>query len=178
MARHLPALGWEAVVLTPRHPRRHFAVEKTREHQDFPIPLRRVSDPAGHSYWLQETEYRDPAASKRKPERRPDDGLALPGLYGKEILTPDEVALEVPPARTNWLRDPLAAFRASPDARAGWIRPALEAARAVCEALRPEAVYSISPPVSAHAIAGQIAARAGIPWVADLREPWAGAPAR
>ena len=32
LARRLPALGWEAIVLTPRHPQRRLKVEKTHEH--------------------------------------------------------------------------------------------------------------------------------------------------
>lgn len=151
---------------------------KRREHRDFPIPLRVVSDPAGRPYWLQETGYRDLAASRLIPRRRTEDEPPLPGLYGKEILSAEEAALELSPARRNWLRDPAGALRANPDLRAGWIRPAIDAARAVCEALKPDAVYSISPPVSAHAIAREVAARTGIRWIADLREPWSGGATR
>ena len=174
LARHLPDRDWEAIVLTPRNPRRRDLFVKTREHRDFPIPLRVVRDPAGRTYWLQETDYRDVAAPRMIPRRRIEEEPSLPGLYGKEILSAEEAALELSPRRRGWFRDPAGALRANPDLRAGWIRPAVAAARAVCEALKIDAVYSVSPPVSAHAIARDVAARAGIRWVADLREPWSG----
>jgi hypothetical protein len=178
LARHLPAFGWEVVVLTPRHPRRLLAVEKTREHRNYPIPLRRVIDPAGSPFWLQETEYRDLIPSWRRPIRRTDDGPALPGLYGKEFLDENEAALQEPLSPRGGLQGAIAAFRFNPDSRAGWIRPALDGANAVCEAMKPDAVYSVSPPVSAHAIAARIAKRMRIPWIAGLRDPWRGNPIR
>jgi hypothetical protein len=178
LARRLPSLGWEAIVLTPRHPQRLLAALKTREHRDFPIPLRRVLDPAGNPFWLQETEYRDLRASRRLPARRATDGLTIPGLYGKERIGEDEAALEEPLAPMSAVQSAIAALRFYPDERAGWIRPAIDGALAACAALKADAVYSFSPPVSAHAIAAHIAGRTGLPWVADLREPWRGNPAR
>jgi hypothetical protein len=98
----------------------------------------------------------------------------LPGLYGKQSLDPEEVALREPPApETLWQRL-TTALHCNPDARAGWILPGLQAARAVCRVLSPDAVYSVSPPVSAHRIAMRVARNLKIPWIADLREPWRG----
>jgi len=172
--RHLPKSGWEAIVLTPRHPRRRVTVEKTREHRDCAIPLRRVLDPNGIPYWLQESHYRDVLFSLRKPPPRGEIGAVLPGLYGKQSLDAEEIALEEPPApRTAGQRLALS-LRCNPDARVGWISPGLQAARAVCRALSPDAVYSISPPVTAHRIAMRVARNLKIPWIADLREPWQG----
>jgi hypothetical protein len=177
LARHLPGHGWEVVVLTPRHPRRRLAFERTKEHRDYPIPLRLVKDATGISYWLQETDYRDVFSGWRKI-RWKDDGLALPGLYGREVMTADEIALEDPPAARHILQRMTAAIRSNPDARTGWIGPAVEAALAVSEILKPDAVLSLSPPVSAHAVASRITARMRVPWLADMREAWHGNPVR
>ena len=172
--RHLPKLGWEAIVLTPRHPQRRVTVEKTREHRDCPIPLRRVLDRNGVPYWLQESVYRDVVFSLRRPPSREEAGISLPGLYGKQSLDPEEVALGKPPIpRTLWQRVAFS-LKCNPDARAGWVLPGLQAAHAVCRALSPDAVYSISPPVTTHRIAMRVAENLKIPWIADLREPWQG----
>lgn len=175
-ARHLPEHGWEAIVLTPRHPRRRVTVEKTREHREYPIPLRRVLDPSGIPYWLQETGYRDVLFSLRQAGRPEEIEPSLPGLYGKESLEPELLALEAPPRpRNSWQRIS-SWFRCNPDARAGWIQPGLGAARAVCEALAPDAVYSMSPPMTSHRIAMRVAENLRIPWIADLHESPSDAP--
>src|SRR5512143_2372405 len=84
LARHLPALGWEAIVLTPRHPERRMKIEKTHEHTDYPIPLRLALEPSGIPFWLQETGYQDLLERWRKPERQGNVDQALPGLYGRQ----------------------------------------------------------------------------------------------
>ncbi len=173
LARHLPAFGWEAIVVTPRHPRRRMTVENAREHRDHSIPLRRVLDPSGASFWLQETGYRDLAADWRRNAPIPNADQDLPGLYGRQDPTPEEAGLAPPPRPTSAWRSAVAALRYVPDARAGWIGPATAAARAVAETLRPDAIYSVSPPLSAHCVASRIAADLRVPWLADLRFPWA-----
>lgn len=177
LVRHLPKHDWEAVVLTPRHPSRHSSVEKTREHRDYPIPIRQVIEPSGTLFWLQESTYKDLLFSFRQPAALKELGPALPGLYGKQAIDPEAVALEEPPKPRNAWQRMIASFRCNPDARAGWVLPGLHAAHAVCDALKPDAVYSISPPVTSHRIAMRVAANLKIPWIADLREPWqTGAP--
>jgi hypothetical protein len=172
--RHLPGFGWEAIVLTPRHPQRRVNVEKTREHRDCPIPLRRVLDQGGVPYWLQESAYKDVVFSLRQGPSREQTARDLPGLYGKATLDPEAAALASPPVPRTLLQRAVFFLKCNPDARAGWVLPGLQAARAVCRALRPDAVYSISPPVTSHRIAMRVAENLKIPWIADLREPWRG----
>lgn len=173
IARHLPAFGWEAIVVTPRHPRRRTTVESAREHRDHAIPLRRVIDPSGAPFWLQETAYRDLAAGWRKIAPPANADQDLPGLYGRQEPAPEEAALDPVPRPSKLWHALLAAGRFVPDARAGWIAPAVAAARAAAEILKPDAVYSVSPPLSAHCVASRVAGALGIPWLADLRLPWA-----
>jgi glycosyltransferase involved in cell wall biosynthesis len=59
-----------------------------------------------------------------------------------------------------------------PDTYAGWVPFAVRAAESLCRAERFDIVYSTSPPDSSHLVAMKIARRAGIPWVADFRDPW------
>ena len=57
-----------------------------------------------------------------------------------------------------------------PDAQRGWIPGARWAARKE----RFDVVFSSSFPVSAHVIARGLAGGAGVPWVAEFRDPWQG----
>jgi hypothetical protein len=179
LARHLPALGWEAIILTPRHPQRRLQVEKTHEHTSYPIPLRLILESSGVPCWMQETGYRDLLERYRRSgrERREAD-QGLPGLYGRQSLGPDEIALQPPPEARHLPDHLFRWFSCNPDERAGWIQPALLAARALSTAIRPDAVYSVSPPVTTHRIAMRVAENLGIPWLADFREPWRGSAPR
>ena len=56
-----------------------------------------------------------------------------------------------------------------------WARDAARVAAHVVRERRPNIIASSGPPHSAHEAARQIAARTGIPWVMDMRDPW-GAP--
>ena len=61
-----------------------------------------------------------------------------------------------------------------PDAAVGWVDPASKRGLAVHKAAPVDAVYSSSGPISCHLVAGRIAARTGLPWIADFRDPWIG----
>ena len=61
-----------------------------------------------------------------------------------------------------------------PDAAAGWVGAATRRGLAIHEKTPVDVVYSTSGPISCHLIAGRIAARTGLPWVADFRDPWIG----
>jgi glycosyltransferase involved in cell wall biosynthesis len=59
-----------------------------------------------------------------------------------------------------------------PDPYALWRRPALAAAHKIAARDRPDAVMSTSMPYTAHLAAQPFAAELGVPWLADLRDPW------
>lgn len=61
-----------------------------------------------------------------------------------------------------------------PDAAVGWVGPAVKRGLAVHRAAPVDAIYSTSAPISCHLIAAKIAARTGLPWIADFRDPWIG----
>jgi hypothetical protein len=133
--------------------------------------LRQVADPSGASYWLQETEYRDLLLSWRKKTRRENVDQSLPGLYGREIPTDEELALEPPPEPRSALQRIHFGLRCRPDARAGWIDPALRAARAIAQGLSYDAVLAPPSPRSAQAIAQAIARERKIPIIEDDLPP-------
>jgi glycosyltransferase involved in cell wall biosynthesis len=65
-----------------------------------------------------------------------------------------------------------AAPRAFFELRAGWFRPALAAALAEVERSRPDVVLTSAPPYVAHLVGLELKRDAGVPWVADFRDPW------
>lgn len=54
-----------------------------------------------------------------------------------------------------------------------WARDAARAALRVASAHRPDVIVSSGPPHSAHEAARRLAENLGIPWVMDMRDPWA-----
>jgi glycosyltransferase involved in cell wall biosynthesis len=64
------------------------------------------------------------------------------------------------------------ALVAFPDTNRGWIPIAASAAEQRLVEERFDAVLSSSPPPSVHLAAHRVAARARLPWVADLRDLW------
>jgi len=61
-----------------------------------------------------------------------------------------------------------------PDEQITWLPTAIGAGIRVQRDEPVEVIYSSSPPISTHLIAGRIQARTGLPWVADFRDPWKG----
>lgn len=59
-----------------------------------------------------------------------------------------------------------------PDARRGWNRYALRAAHKLIRDLSPELMVTTGPPHSTHLIGAELKRKYGLPWVADMRDPW------
>ena len=59
-----------------------------------------------------------------------------------------------------------------PDAQVGWYAHAVLAARRELRRRPYDAVLSSSFPITAHLVARRAARAAGLPWVADFRDPW------
>lgn len=59
-----------------------------------------------------------------------------------------------------------------PDARVGWVPYAVARGRRLLAEEAFDAVFSTGPPHSTHLAALVLAARSGLPWVADFRDPW------
>ena len=59
----------------------------------------------------------------------------------------------------------------TPDRYSSWYPFAVRAGRAAIRKHRPAAVYSTFPIFTAHMVAASLARRAGLPWIADFRDP-------
>jgi len=59
-----------------------------------------------------------------------------------------------------------------PDAQIGWFPFAIRAGRQAMREERVDALFSSSPPVSAHLIARRLHLDSGVPWIAEFRDLW------
>ncbi|MDX9780372.1 MAG: glycosyltransferase [bacterium] len=146
-AKYLPGYGWEPLILTVK---------------DGEYPARDVSllDEVPQNLPLFRTRTREPFTLYKK----------WTGKSGEAI--PVAVLAQKKPG----LRNALAAYVRMnlfiPDAKKGWIPFALREGSRIIEQYRPELIFSSSPPPTVHLIAKKLSARSGIPWIADLRDPW------
>jgi glycosyltransferase involved in cell wall biosynthesis len=65
-----------------------------------------------------------------------------------------------------------------PDHARGWLHRAARTTRRAVQEWAPDAVISTGPPHSVHLAAGLALGRGGVPWLVDLRDPWATPPKR
>lgn len=65
--------------------------------------------------------------------------------------------------RANWF---------VPDARKGWVPFAVNAAAQQIEAGKIDAIVTTGPPHSTHLAGLELSKKFGVPWLADLRDPW------
>lgn len=163
---HLPRFGWEPVVISardaggPLDPDTLALVPPgTRVFRALcpePRDLRRFVDPA-----------RGLKARLRPPRRTPDAGEP----DRQEHAADPGAARPAPPFL--WRLYHAVSF---PDGQVGWLPFALAAAARTRRAGGFDVVYSTSAPITAHLVAGIVSRLAGVPWVAEFRDPWLGSP--
>jgi glycosyltransferase involved in cell wall biosynthesis len=92
---------------------------------------------------------------------------------GTQATTRNEVspvaALDKPP---NRLRRAVSAALNFPGRNTAWYYPAVRAGRALLQEGHIAAIFSTGPPFISHRIALRLKQQFGIPWLADLRDPW------
>lgn len=59
-----------------------------------------------------------------------------------------------------------------PDPQIVWAGAAYVRSLAIAKRERPAAIFSTSPPNSVNVLAAALARKLGVPWIADLRDPW------
>lgn len=98
-----------------------------------------------------------------------------PACLARRIVTPLRFAGQ---SARQWLEDRIyeglvrwAARRGQGNGEIWWVRSAVHAALKLHQLHRYDAVISTGPPHFTHLIAREMSATAGIPWLADLREP-------
>ena len=153
LAHYLPAFGWEPVVITVR-PRTSLYLPRDGGAAVAgapPEPELATPDRAWHAL----------AAGAVEAVRGP---AALEPLKTENVLAGGR-----PFARAaHWAYRQVLAF---PDDAWPWLVDRRSVARALA-GRGVEAVVSTSPPPTAHLVAARVAARLGVPWIADYRDPW------
>lgn len=146
-ARYLPEYGWEPVILTV-------------ENGEYPARDETLLKEISTGLPVFRTGSRDPFTLYKKWTGRDREAIPVAVLAQKK----------------PGLRHSLAAFIRMnffiPDAKKGWIPFALREGRRIIEQYEPELIFSSSPPPTVHLIAKKLSRHSGIPWVADLRDPW------
>ena len=59
-----------------------------------------------------------------------------------------------------------------PDPQVGWLVPAVREGFRLIDEIRPHVIFSSSFPNTSHLVAAWLSHRTGIPWIAELRDPW------
>jgi len=149
IVEHLSEFGWEPIILTVETPSAPAIDESLllRIPQNCKIYRTRTSEPF--------------TAYKKLTGKKTDE--ALP----KNITLDKKASLSERLSR--WVR----ANYFIPDARKGWKRFMVKEGLKIIEKENPDIIFSTSPPHSLQLGAKHLAQKSGIPWVADLRDPWA-----
>lgn len=72
------------------------------------------------------------------------------------------------------LSDHYFAYAVLPDKRIGWLPYAVRAGKVLARDWRPDLVYASGPPFTSLIAGKALARRVGVPWIAELRDPWFG----
>jgi glycosyltransferase involved in cell wall biosynthesis len=155
-ATYLPRAGWQPVVVTPRN--------ADYEPMD-PDLLAQIPPEAEvhRSYcWEPSRLYR---WLVRVTRYRPAGG----GTRATLASAADSAVVSNP---GRWAR--LADILFFPDLQIFWIPFAVRSALRAHRVRPMSAIFSSSPPVTTHLIAGLLKRLTGLPWVADFRDPWIG----
>ncbi|SFC01260.1 hypothetical protein SAMN05421780_102271 [Flexibacter flexilis DSM 6793] len=148
--KYLRVYGWEPVVITPKH--------GTAPYYDDTL-LRDV--PEGVKVY--KTDTFEPFELYNRLQGKKKDAPIPVGTVG--IKDPKTIFQKV----ANYIRANLFI----PDARRGWRKYAVEAAKqAIAENPEICVMATTGPPHSVHLAGLDIKKMSGLPWVADLRDPW------
>src|SRR5213596_1376489 len=79
-----------------------------------------------------------------------------------------------PPGPLRQLGREVAALLTFPDESRGWLLRAALRTRSLMRRLQPQVVVSSGPQHTAHLVAGLATMGSTVPWLIDLRDPWAG----
>ena len=146
-AKYLDGLGWASTVITPAAGA--YAPGEIRD-PGAPRDARAI-----------ETGYRD--VLKR----------ARPGSGGADLSKNNNARKRAArPKLVLFMRNTARELLTIPDETRGWYKPALKRIEELLKSESFDAVYSTSPPETAHLIARAVKLKYGIPWLADLRDPW------
>jgi len=151
LASRLPSLGWEPIVLTVSEGT--LAVIE-RDASDGEIPGVRVFRTFNPDLAFRVKRLAGFDVSQKVS--RASRGAAAPASLKARLAT----------GLSDWA--------GMPDRFIDWFPFARRRAIELVRTFAPEVVFTSSPPSTCHIIAASVKSRTGVPWVADLRDPWIG----
>ena len=155
LTRWLPEHGWSPTVLTI-HPRAGLSTDPALlARVPAQVRVHRVAAP----HLLEELA----RLRGRDPSGDPPLGAEGPAEMGRRSLA-------------GHVKDLLTWPLHVPDVEWPWRWNAIRRGRALLREERPDCIVASSPPATTLLAAARLSAWSGIPWVADLRDPWAGNP--
>lgn len=157
--QHLPRYGWRTVVITPDA--RHFSGA---------VPLEQDPEPPGAV--VVRTEFR---SSFEWLQNRLGSHQRCLTARGASSGSGSAVRSSAERPRPPWRRAMSLVARhllAFPDTYRQWLPTALKEAQAAIAMHRPEVLVTTSPPETPHLVGRIVHERTGLPWVAELRDPW------
>ena len=143
-AKYLPEYGWEPLILTVNGPS-----EKKSSGLEVPEGIR-----------VFRTEYRDVMGEVKKWFRF------------KKIHTDGKKNERTTGHTKPGIPSFAAEMLSMPDEHIGWYKFAVAQGAKVISEERVDAIFSTSPPETAHLVARRLKASSGRPWIADLRDLW------
>jgi glycosyltransferase involved in cell wall biosynthesis len=150
--KYLPQFGWEPIVLTVKD-------------GDYPARDESLLNEIPAGIKVYRTKIFEPYKLYRKLTRKPTG-------------VPVDVENISHRGTKRSLAERLAGFVREtffiPDARIGWFPYAVPEAIEIIKREKVDAIYSSSPPYTAAVVAGEIARRTHLPWIAGFRDPWIG----
>ena len=147
-AKYLPQYGWEPIIYTPENP--DFAIEDKS---------------------LQKDVSKDTWVIKKKIWEPYDIYKTLIGKKGQKV----NVSFAEAGKKQSIIHKIALAVRGNfliPDPRCFWIKPSVHYLANYLTDHPVDAVISTGPPHSMHLIGLKLHRKTGIPWIADLRDPW------
>lgn len=157
-SRYLPDYGWQPVVITPRNPGYEIRDEGALAKLPPGIEIERsfIFEPWWPIY--------------RRLQRL--GRLRRPGSTDPAVDGAPTSANAPRPGQSRASR--VASLVFFPDEHLTWIPFAVRSALAAHRRRPAQAIYSTSPAITGHIVAGLVARRTGLAWVADFRDPWVG----
>ncbi len=149
-AKYLPSEGWQPVIYTPENPEQ-LAVDDSLA-AEVPAEVEIVKTRILEPYELYKKFLKKSGHSKEAVEVNPVNA------QNKSFAQKSAM----------WIRGNFFL----PDPRCLWIKPSVKFLKKYLEEHPVDLIVSTGPPQSMHIIGMKLAAKTGLPWIADFRDPW------
>ena len=152
-AKYLPDFGWEPTILTPKSaPSQICCHEKEGHLSGVRIIYTGYFDVL--TYIKKKLRLYLQMETHTEPDKNSADMISFKKKKESSLI--------------SLIRD----FLAFPDENIGWYRAAVRKGKELLKNENFSIIYSTSPPETSHLIAKKLKIISGLPWIADLRDPW------